>query len=562
MLSRLSIKVRLAIVVLIGVAGLVALGAYETLKMRHEMIAESEARLQTVTALALSIAEARHAQAEAGEISEAEARTLAAREIAELRYDGSNYLWVNDLDGLLVAHPHRAEQIGTSMLGLTDRNGTQIYREFVAAARQGGGFVGYVGRRPGAESDDLTSPKLAHIASFAPWDWAIGTGSYIDDIDARFWAQVRLNALIVLAAVSLSVVIAALVSRSITKGIAGITAAMGRLAAGQTDVSVPYKGYRNEIGVMADAVDIFRANAIEKQALEARQTEAERRAAQEKRAEMQRLAEDFRGTVGQVIASLSTAAGELQTAAESLEGVAAEANDEAGIVATASQDASGNVRTVASAAEELGQSIGEISRQMAVQGSTAEQAVAAATGSEQKIRDLAEKVEAIGGVVSLITSIAEQTNLLALNATIEAARAGDAGKGFAVVAAEVKALATQTGNATEEIAAQIKAIQDQTSGVVEAIADIQGRIGEIKGVTATVASAVEEQNAASAEIGRNIQEAAEGTSQVSSAIVLVKAAAGRAGEGAGRVRSSSEGLTGQAEELSQQVTAFLGRIAS
>ncbi|MCB1753821.1 MAG: methyl-accepting chemotaxis protein, partial [Gammaproteobacteria bacterium] len=189
--------------------------------------------------------------------------------------------------------------------------------------------------------------------------------------------------------------------------------------------------------------------------------------------------------------------------AQTMSSIAERSSGQSAEVASAAELASSNVQTVAAAAEELGSSISEISRQMSVQNGAADDAVTAALASDTEIKGLAEKVEAIGDVVNLITGIAEQTNLLALNATIEAARAGDAGKGFAVVASEVKNLASQTAKATDQIATQIQEVQDRTGKAVSAIADIGTRIEKIREIAASVAAAVEEQNAASGEISRN-----------------------------------------------------------
>ncbi len=558
MLSRLTIKLRLIIVATVGLVGLVFLGAEKVAEIRAELHSAVEQRLEMVTEIGLSIAQTRFDETAAGTLSEAEARARAAAEIAELRYEGTNYLWINDLDGILVAHPHRAEQIGTSMLGLTDSDGTPIYRRFVEAARDGGGFVGYVGRRPG--SDQMTSPKLAHIAVFEPWGWAIGTGSYVDDVAARVWAEVRSGALVVLAAVLVTATVVFLVSRSITKGIGAMTEAMRHLADGHTGFKVPFTGSRTEFGVMAQTLEVFRTNAIEKTALEAQQKALEQRAAEQRRADLHKLADDFEGNVGRVITSVSAESATLLRSADSLSTIAEETGRQATTVATAADEASANVQTVAAAADELGTSIGEISRQMTVQSDAADEAVAGVATSEERIRGLAGQVDAIGGVVSLITRIAEQTNLLALNATIEAARAGEAGKGFAVVASEVKALATQTAKATDEIAAQIKAVQDQTGDVVSAIADITAKIQKIQDVASSVAAAVEEQNAASSEISRNIQEASTGTNQVSTAIVQVSEASVGAGRSANDVLTASQDLKSQAEDLSSRMTAFMTRV--
>ena len=558
MLSRLSIKSRLAVIVIIGIFGLSALGAFSLMVKQAGLRAQYELRLETITTLALSIAGARHAEVQAGSMELEEAQAEAVREIAELRYDGDNYLWINDLDGILVTHPSRADQIGTSMLGLTDPDGTLIYREFIEAARAGGGFVAYVGRRLNAE--EMTSPKLAHVALFEPWDWAIGTGFYVDDLDAIFMADLMrmLAILAVFAAVTGGVTV--LVARSISKEISDTTRTMQRLVQGETDLTVPYRDQKTEIGHMAQAVEVFRVNGVEKRRLEAQQQEAERRAEAEKRATLDQMADDFQASIGEIVQSVSSAATEMQASAQSMSAIAEETSRQSTAVASAAEESSTNVNTVAAAAEELGSSIGEISRQMSTQTAVADEAANTASASDTQIKGLADQAQTIGEVVNLITSIAEQTNLLALNATIEAARAGEAGKGFAVVASEVKSLANQTAKATDQIADQIKGIQDQTGNAVGGIAAINETINRIKEISASVAAAIEQQNAAAGEIGRNAQDVSSGTTQVSSAIVGVREASQQAGESADNVLAAAEDLSTQAEHLAAEVAGFVERV--
>ena len=350
--------------------------------------------------------------------------------------------------------------------------------------------------------------------------------------------------------------VAVLITRGITRPVAAMTTTVTKLANGDKTVAVPGTERGDELGRMAEAVQVFKDNLIKSDELAAQAArEQEDRLARAER--INGVTEAFDHTITQKLDAVSEAAQGMRGTANSLTATAERASARSTTVAAASDQATTNVQTVASAAEELGSSIGEISRQVHHQSEMAQQASDAARGSSEQVKDLADRAQAIGNVVDLITSIAEQTNLLALNATIEAARAGDAGKGFAVVASEVKNLANQTARATEDIAAQIKAVQEQTDSTVASIQAINDKIQTMTEISSAVASAVEEQNAATQEIGRNVQQAASGTKDVSTNIVEVTEAARDADTASGNVLSASEALMAQAEDLRNAVQTFL-----
>ncbi len=273
-------------------------------------------------------------------------------------------------------------------------------------------------------------------------------------------------------------------------------------------------------------------------------------------ARMNDLLTRFETSATGLVGKVAMASKHLESAAGALSANADRTNQQASTVAAAEQ-ASGNVQTVASTAEELAASIAEIGRQVAQASHVTQKAVADAEQTDTVVRTLADGARKIDEVVSLISSIASQTNLLALNATIEAARAGEAGKGFAVVASEVKGLASQTARATEEIGRQIADIQSATSQAVEAIKGIAGTISEVSQISAAIASAVEEQSAATQEIARSVQEASRGTLEVTATIANVSQAAVETGGGANAVLAEADGLAKQSEELRGEIVAFL-----
>jgi methyl-accepting chemotaxis protein len=358
----------------------------------------------------------------------------------------------------------------------------------------------------------------------------------------------------------IGLILAWVIGRGISTPVIGMTAAMQKLAGGDKSVEIPAQGRRDEIGQMAGAVEIFKHNMIEAERLRVEQEQAKARTEAEKVAAMNKMADEFEASVKGIVQTVSSAATELQSTSTSMSSTAEETQKQSTAVAAASEQASTNVQTVASAAEELSSSIAEISRQVSDSARIAGQAVHDAEHTNAQVQALAEAAQKIGDVVKLINDIAGQTNLLALNATIEAARAGEAGKGFAVVASEVKSLATQTAKATEDIAAQINAIQAATGSAVQAIGGIGQTIGRINEIATTIASAVEEQGAATKEIARNVQQASAGTNEVSANIANVTQAATETGAAASQVLSSAGELAKQSENLSYQVDAFIAKI--
>ncbi len=351
--------------------------------------------------------------------------------------------------------------------------------------------------------------------------------------------------------------IALFTARSIATPIQVITGTMGKLATGDTSVTVAGVERTDEIGQMAGAVQIFKDNMIDADRLRSEQAETEKRAVEQRKADMYKLADQFENAVGEIIETVSSSSTELEAAANTLTRTAEHTQELSTIVAAASEEASANVQSVASASEEMASSVNEISRQVQEAARIAGDAVEQAQKTNDRVNALSQAATRIGDVVELINTIAGQTNLLALNATIEAARAGEAGRGFAVVASEVKALAEQTAKATSEISHQVAGIQTATQDSVAAIKEISGTIGRISEISSTIASAVEEQGAATQEISRNVQQAAQGTTQVASNITDVQRGASETGTASSQVLGSAQSLSLESNRLKLEVGNFL-----
>ncbi|MGZ5871441.1 MAG: methyl-accepting chemotaxis protein [Bradyrhizobium sp.] len=345
----------------------------------------------------------------------------------------------------------------------------------------------------------------------------------------------------------------------ISRPLASMTREMVKLAKGDLDILIEGADRTDEIGGLAQSLQVFKENAITAHRLEAAQ-----RQAQAQKETRQRDVEGhiaiFDKQVSEALDTLTAASTEMHATAGSMSTTAEETSRQATAVATVSEQASTNVQTVAAATEQLHASINEISRQVTQSAEIASTAVVEAERTNTTIQGLVETAQKIGEVVSLIQNIASQTNLLALNATIEAARAGESGRGFAVVANEVKALASQTAKATEDISMQIAAIQGETGHAVEAIKAIGQTIREMNGIATMIAAAVEEQGAATRDISNNIQLVAQGTNGVASNVARVNEVAEETGSAATQVLAAASDLSRQADKLRGDVNGFLAKI--
>ena len=553
MLGNLRISSKLLIMVGLSVLGIAAVACFGLSTLKTNLLEDRMAKLQDVVTLARQAIDLDYQASKKAGLSDAEAFEKGRALLRTLRFGKDDYFYAFNPEGVVQSHPNPNVE-NKNLYNAPDSDGVYFTRDQIELAAKGGGFVRYRFARPGGNEP---MPKVSYAIPFKPYNWTVGGGVYLDDVDTIFWQQVRWIGGIAALALLLVVGMSLLLGRSIVRPITGMTAAMREIADGNTATLIPAQERRDEVGAMAQSVQVFKDTMIEAGRLRGEQDELKKQAETERVGLLSKMADDFEHGVRDALDALAGAAVELRATSNGMSGTAEEASDQATKVAAVAEQASANVQTVAAATEELSSSVSEIGRQVAQSTRIAGQAVDEANRTNITVQGLSAAAQKIGDVIQLISDIASQTNLLALNATIEAARAGEAGKGFAVVASEVKSLASQTAKATEEISAQVAAMQDATTEAVQAIQNIGGTIGAINEITTAIAAAVEEQGSATQEIARNVQETAQGTSALSNNIGIVTRAAGETGTAAGQVLTSAEKLNKQAAMLRTKVDSLL-----
>jgi methyl-accepting chemotaxis protein len=556
-LNNLTIVPKLGILVSVTLFGLCVAGVLAGYLMQREMLNARIDQVHAIVDMGRNMAIGLQKQVEAGQLTKEAALAEFGRRANSMTYDnGAGYLFGTSYDGITVLSPD-PKQVGTNRMEVVT-NGRKLSHELLdGVMAKGEILLPYEYVKPGEEKPIR---KIGYAVAVPGWNMYLGTGAYLDDLDAKLKPVIWSLALATLIIALISGGIAWMIGRSISRPLGELGARMRGLADGALDGDIPGIKRGDEIGKMAATVQTFKDNALRIRGLEKVEAETQQRAGVERRAAMESIASDFERSVKGIVSSVATAAKGMQATAQSMTATASDASARAATVGAASDSASNNVGTVAAAAEELSSSVNEISRQVTRSSEIASKAVGDAERTNATVQVLSTGAEKIGEVVKLIHSIAAQTNLLALNATIEAARAGESGRGFAVVASEVKALANQTAKATEEISAQVAAMQSSTSDAVLSIGGITETIAQMSEITVSISTSIDQQGEATREIARNIQSVAAGSSEISAHIGGVTSAAAATGLAASDVLLNARELDNQSGMLRNAVDEFLAKV--
>ena len=451
------------------------------------------------------------------------------------------------MSGMMLMHPTSPKLNGTNVLGMRDAAGATLFKDMIdVVSSQGGGLYRYYW-----PPDATAQLKQSYVKGISGWNWVIGSGVYVGDVTATIHGVVLRTAGIGGAALLVTLLLAAVMARRITRPITALTGAMRQLATGDLTVEVPAQARRDELGAMAAALVVFKESMAKSQRLAL--DEQQQQAQEQQQAALVAMAEAVEVEAGRALAQVHERTSAMADTAGEMSGSAERTARAAEGAGAAAEHARTTSQTVADAAESLAKAITEIGTQVSLSADAATHAVAAGRETRETIEALNGQVARIGAVVDMISDIAGKTNLLALNATIEAARAGEAGKGFAVVAGEVKSLATQTARATRDIAEHINEVRTATSAAVAAVARIEHKIGLIDDISGGVSAAVEKQAAATIGIAFNVAETASAANDMSSRVTEVSVEAEQTEEYARSVRENASALEVAMAELRHAV---------
>ena len=522
----MTLKSKFRIMMVVFAAGLLTVAGLWIHSQYSTLLSEKQEKTKNLVEVPYSIVQ-RFSQLETnGKLSRAEAQRQAIQAVQPLRYEGQNYFWINDEHPTMIMHPTSPKLDGTDLTSLKDPAGTHMFVEMVKAAQAPeGGYVHYLWPKPGY---DKPVPKLSYVKKFGPWGWIVGTGIYIDDVDAAWRHSALIAGLSVLACLLPLMAVALVTFRSTETRLASMVERFRDVAEGEGDLTkrIPVTA-GDEIAELARWFNVF----------------------------LDRL-QNMIKSVASATHQVGGATEDVSNTTEQISANSHETSTQANVVSSAAEKVSQNLHSVATGAEQMGASIKEIAKSATEAARVATAAVRVAEDTTATVARLGKSSAEIAEVLKVISSIAQETNLLALNATIEASRAGEAGKSFAVVASEVKDLAKDTAKATEDIRQKVEAIQGDTTAAIQAIASMTGVINQINDISNTIATAVEEQNATTNEIARSLGEAARGSTEITSNIAGVAEAAESTSHGVADTQKATQQMLDMSAQLRKLVEQF------
>jgi methyl-accepting chemotaxis protein len=495
-LRSVSIRARLGLLVAASLVLIAALSSYSALMEREQMLKDRQAKTRNITEMAHALLTHYAALADSGKVTLAEAQEQARQSVRAIRYDGDNYLALIDTDHVVVEHPIRQEMNGKSFADIKDSNGTLIFRDIVASAkRDKNETTNYLWAKPGH-----TEPvrKMSANKLFAPWQWVITTGIYLDDVEAEFNKIVVMLVSVIGSAMLVLLVFALFITRSITAPIKEAVTATQRLSEGDLTVRLESNN-KDEVGLLMSAMQ----NMI--------------------------------GRLTQII-------GEVRTAADNLTNAAGQVSATAQSLSQSSSEQAASVEETTSSMEQMTASIAQNTENARVTDGMAAKAAHESAEGGAAVSRTVEDMKSIAGKIGIIDDIAYQTNLLALNAAIEAARAGDHGKGFAVVAAEVRKLAERSQVAAQEIGDLATSSVKQAERAGSLLAQIVPSIRKTSDLVQEIASASQQQTTGVAQINGAMGQLNQATQQNASA--------------SEELAATAEELGSQSEQLQQTMTFF------
>ncbi|WP_051228887.1 methyl-accepting chemotaxis protein [Paludibacterium yongneupense] len=479
--SNIHIAYRLLLVVIIGALGLTLFAAISLSNLHTTLLTEREAKTQEhIDVARTTIQSIAREWGKAGR-PQADAQRIALDTLRSVRFSGNQYFWVLDTSGTMLMHPINPALVGSSVLSVTGGDDAHIFADMIdVVRRKGSGFYHYTLKAPG-ESE--AKAKLAFVVGIPEWNWVVGTGVYLDDIDTQFWQlALRLGA-IGGAVLILSVAVSMIITRGVVRPLSRVVDETGDLALGRLDKDIPGTERGDEIGDMARALSSVQRNLAGTVAVADRITQGDLTVSVEPISQWDRLGFALQNMTTQ----LSGLVGDTSVAAGAVYGGANTISTSVESLSVASNQLSASVTEIAATMEELSASASQISeysgsvadiaslswessqkgvQAMALLSSKMESIQAENQSSLDEIIELGRTSKEIGRVMTIINSIADQTKLIAFNAALEAASAGEAGRRFGVVAAEIRRLADNVTESTSEIEARVNQIQDSINRLV------------------------------------------------------------------------------------------------